>query len=150
MKSILSSLESSRREVEGEHIARTNRPFPCRGRPQDNNVASRSLEGSLVCFSSSPHINDDDDDYSPPPSSSFVATASSRANNAWNRGAPESFVTVCPRTRARNSFAEIELTWHCRVDKCVASTHKFVPEQTVTVYAIEDIILSRMSLLNCL
>ena len=48
MKSILSSLESSRNEVEGEHMARTNRPFPRRGRPQDDNAASRSLEGSLV------------------------------------------------------------------------------------------------------
>ena len=44
---------------------------------------------------------------------------------------------------------EREIALHCSVNKCVASTHKFVPEQTVTVYAMEDIILSRMSSLNC-
>jgi hypothetical protein len=59
-----------------------------------------SLEGLLIAFYEMlPRVffashEDNNNDDSQPLLSSFVATASSRANDAWDRGAPESFGTA--------------------------------------------------------
>jgi hypothetical protein len=144
MESIPSLLELSCRKGGDEHIAHTNCPLPCRGCLQDDNNASRSLKGLLIAFSKALcqvffalHEDNNDND-SPPLLSSFVANALSRANDAWDRGAPESFGTTLKRKIALPK--QNLLLGTAETIKCVASIHKFVPEQTATVYAIAKIL----------